>query len=77
MDVMLWAIVVYFGSGVVWLAVILVLARIDYQTISIKEALIHLLAWPYVLVSARVWWAVIAVAMIVAWATFWLFIRSR
>ena len=50
-----WAFVLYVGIGVLWLSAMLILARREYETVSPREALIHLLGWPFVLVVLRVW----------------------
>ena len=64
MDVAAWAFVLYVGIGALWLSAMLMLARRQYETVSLKEALIHLLGWPFVLVVLRLWWVGAMIAAI-------------
>jgi hypothetical protein len=69
MSYLLWPFAVYFGIGVVWLSVVLVLARSQYQYVSPKESAIHILAWPFVFVEMKLWWVVITAAAVVVGVT--------
>lgn len=61
----LWPLAVYFGIGVVWLSVVVVLARSQYEYVSPKESAIHILGWPFVLIEVKLWWvAIVAVAIV-------------
>jgi hypothetical protein len=65
MEIAPWTIAAYVGIGAAWLIAMLVLARREYDYVSFKEAVIHVLAWPFVLVVLRLWWvAFVAVAII-------------
>ena len=64
------AVAVYFGIGVVWLAVVKVMARSQYEYVSPKEAAIHILAWPFVLVEVKLWWVAIAAVAVVGVTAF-------
>jgi hypothetical protein len=70
MSHLLWPFGVYFGIGVVWLAVVKVMARSQYEYVSPKEAAIHILAWPFVLVEVKLWWVAIAAVAVVGAAAF-------
>ena len=65
MHVATWTLGIYIGIGVFWLIAMLVLAQREYQWVSPKEAMLHLLAWPFVFVAMRLWGvAFVAVAFI-------------
>ena len=65
MEVAPWTIAAYVGIGAAWLIAMLVLAKREYDSVSFKEAVIHVLAWPFVLIVLRLWWvAFVAVAII-------------
>ena len=55
MQVAAWTLAIYVGVGVIWLIAMLALARQQYEWVSPKEAVIHLLAWPFVFVALRLW----------------------
>ena len=76
MDAALWALAVYIGLGAVWLVAMLVLARFEYEAVYLKEILIHLVAWPFVLVELRLWWAGFVAATVFASAAYLVF-RDR
>jgi hypothetical protein len=60
-----WTFGAYVAIGAAWLIAMLVLARREYDYVSFKEAVIHVLAWPFVLVVLRLWWvAFVATAII-------------
>lgn len=63
-----WTFAAYVGIGAVWLVAMLVLARQQYEYVSFKEAVIHVLAWPFVLVALRLWWVVFIAGAIVGLA---------
>ena len=68
MQVAPWTFAIYVGIGVIWLVAMLVLARREYEWVSPKEAMIHLLAWPFVFVTLRLWGVAFAAAAIVGLA---------
>ena len=70
MSDLLWPLSVYFGIGVVWLSVVLVLARSHYQYVSPKESAIHILAWPFVFIEMKLWWVAIAAVAVVGVTAF-------
>ena len=76
MDAALWVLAVYVGIGVAWLVAMLILARTQYETVFLKEALIHLFAWPFVLVELRLWWIGFVAATVAGTAVFLAF-RDR
>ncbi len=63
-----WTFAAYVGIGAVWLVAMLVLARRQYEYVSLKEAVIHVLAWPFVLVVLRLWWVAFVAATIIGLA---------
>ena len=68
MQVAPWTIAAYIGVGTIWLVTMLVLARRQYEWVSLKEAVIHLLAWPFVFVALRLWSLALVAAAIVGLA---------
>jgi hypothetical protein len=70
MSVLLWPLVGYLGIGIVWLVVLLTLVRSLHESVTVREAAVHLLGWPYVLVVLRLWWVVIVAALIFGLVSF-------
>ena len=65
MQVVPWTFAAYIGVGAIWLVTMLVLARRQYEWVSLKEAVIHLLAWPFVLVVLRLWTVALVAAAVI------------
>ncbi len=70
MDLARWMLAVDVGIGVIWFCAMLILAQVEHESLSLKEGLIYVLAWPFVLVVLRLWWAAIIAAVIIGLATF-------
>lgn len=67
-ELALWIGIVYAGTGAAWLVAMLVLARTQQKAVSIKEAVIHAVGWPYAFYAPRLWW-LLALAIAVFFLT--------
>lgn len=66
----LWPLGAYIAIGIGWLALVIGLARSGFDYVSPKEATIHLLAWPYVLIDLKLWWVAVVAISVVGFAMF-------
>jgi hypothetical protein len=55
----------YVTVGVVWFLAMLGLSQSSPESVSLREALFHILAWPYVFAVLRLWWALIVAAAMI------------
>lgn len=76
MSTIFWPVAVYFGIGLVWLSVVLVMARSQYEYVSPKESAVHILGWPFVLIEVKLWWVATAAVALVGLTAFAVVDRS-
>lgn len=58
-------VAVYLGIGLVWLPVVVAMSKRQFEHVSPKEAVVHIVAWPWVFFELKLWWLALSAAAIV------------